>query len=183
MNNSTISKTQKSILKFSVGENIGLSLKGFYRVDAIDSMDFAGSSQEVYILENVLEKTIHKTYLPVNAAGIQGARKLVSEKEIKIVEERLENFELNLEPLDNNSNKKMIAYEKRVKEGGFWEMVQVYLNVSYDLDKTKRLDKRYVAFKERVKDLICGEMTLALGISKEAAEEKFSTIQKVATSH
>lgn len=175
--------TQKKKVKFKVGDIIALSLKGFYRVEAIDKMAFAGTEQEVYILGNILEKTIHKTFLPVGAEKAQGARTLVKEKEITAAESKVESFELSFEPLKNNSNKKMIAYEKRVKVGGYWSMIEVYLNVCYDLYTTKRLDKRYVAFKDRVKELICSEIALVLDITKDSATERFQTIEKKAQLH
>ncbi len=175
-------KISNKTKKLEVGETIALCLKGYYRIEAVDKMSFAGSEQEVFILGNILEKTIHKTYVPVANAATQGARRLISEKDLKRFESQIESFELNLEPLNNNSNKKMIAYERRVKVGGFWQMIEVYLNVTHDLEVTKRLDKRYVAFQERVRELCCGEISLALEISHEAATDRFDKmIKKVKT--
>lgn len=184
MNKEIVKKSEnQSEEQFKVGQIIALSLKGHYHIDSIESLDFGGTSQDVYVLSHIADKTIHKTFLPKKSASKQGARKLVDANELSKMGAFLNGFELSFEPLKHNSNKKMIAYDKRVKENGFWAMVETYLNVDHDIKETKREDKRYVAFLERLFELITLEISCSLSCDIEEAQDLFSSAIKKVISH
>ncbi len=176
----TPAKAQKA--KFKTQDVLALSLKGHYRVEQVECMSLGSESQEYYVLGDINSKTIHKTYVPVALASAQGARELVSANELMKIDKFLGNLELRPEDLDSNSNKKMIAYEKRIKEQGFWALIDVYLCVDFDLKKTKRSDKRYVHFLSRIQDIVVSEVELSLGCTRDEANEFFeSRIRKFLT--
>lgn len=174
--NTEVSKGK--LKKHKVGDFVSFSLKGIYQVEHIETLSLTGSPEDYYVLVDAFNKTIHKTYAPVNSAAVAGVRKLLNQKDIAKLESYIEDLELDLEPLENNSNKKMIAYEKRIKQRGFWAIVDVYFCVDFDLKKTKRLDKRYVQFLDRLETHIVQEISLVSGESIEQVEEKILPILK-----
>lgn len=174
--NTEVSKRKEK--KFKVGDYVSFSLKGIYKVDHIETLSLTGTPEDYYVLVDAFNKTIHKTYAPINSATIAGVRGLIELKEIKKLESFIEGLELVVETLENNSNKKMIAYEKRIKQRGFWAIVETYFCVDFDLKKTKRMDKRYVQFLDRLETHIVQEIALVTGETVEQVEEKVVPILK-----
>lgn len=176
-------QSAKKASEFKVGDVIALSLKGHYKIETVEMMSFAGQPEPCYVLSSINDRTLHKTFVPKASAKGQGMRELASEKTIRGLEKFLKRFEVQPETLSWNSNKKMINYEKRVKKEGFLAAVDVYFCVLFDLKKTAREDKRYVAFLDRVKNFICFEISLSLGITIESAKDYFEEKSQVYLGH
>ena len=164
--------------KFSPGDYVSYALKGIYRVECIESLSLTGTLEDYYVLSNAFNKTIHKTFVPIKTATNMGMRLLTSRSVFESLEETVLGLELRPEEMKNNSNKKIRSYENRIQKQGLLEMVHCYFCVDHDLKMTRWEDKRYVQFLERLRDLICEEMSLVSRESLEVCRERFDIIAK-----
>ncbi|MCY4644194.1 MAG: hypothetical protein OXB88_06205 [Bacteriovoracales bacterium] len=175
-----IVKKKKSNAKeeFSIGNHISYSLKGLYRIEHIETLSLMGSLDKYYVLSHAYNKTIHKTFAPVKNARELGMRPLTTIKTFDELKKIVQELELIPEEITNNSNKKMKSYEMRIKERGFTEMIHAFFCVYHDIKISKREDKRYIQFLERLKILICEEMSLTTGENLDTCKEYFESMTK-----
>ena len=164
--------------EFCSGNYISYSLKGIYRIEQVEVLSLTSTPDKYYVLSQVFDKTIHKTFVPVKTASSMGMRSLVDSKTLEQLEQRIEHLELLPEEFGHNSNKKVKSYEARIKEQGFFEMIHCYFCVNHDLKVTKREDRRYVQFMDRLRNLICKEMSLVCDRPLEVCLKRFDLIVK-----
>ena len=164
--------------EFSTDQYVSYALKGIYQIKRIETLSLTGTPDEYYILDHAFNKTIHKMFVPVKTAKNMGMRPIVNGTIFEQLEEIVCALELNPEKMSHNSNKKIKSYEMRIKKQGFSELIHAYFCVAHDIKITKREDRRYVQFLERLRDLICDEMTLATSESQKICQQRFSNITK-----
>ena len=174
----TLEKKDALKKEFSVGDYVSYALKGIYRIEHIEVLSLTGVPDRYYVLSHAFNKTIHKTFVPIKTASSMGMRSLTSRSVFKRLEETIQALELKPEEVKNNSNKKMKSYENRIKKYGLFEIVHSYFCVHHDLKMTKRGDRRYIQFSERLKELICEEMSLVTCESLDFCREQFATISR-----
>ena len=164
--------------EFFSGDYVIYALKGIYRIEHIDVLSLTGTPDKYYVLSDSFNKTIHKTFVPVKTAIDMGMRTPTSPKVFEQLEEIVQSLELQPEEIKNNSNKKILSYETRIRKHGFIEMLHSYFCVHHDLRTTRREEKRYIQFLERLKNMICAEMSLVTGTSLELCLEHLESISK-----
>ena len=164
--------------EFSPGDYVIYALKGIYYIEHLEILSLTGTPDKYYILSDSFNKTIHKTFVPVETASNMGMRSPTGPKAFWQLEETIQSLELNPEEMTNNSNKKILSYETRIKKHGFLEMVHSYFCVHHDLKSSKKQERRYVQFLERLKNMICGEMSLVTGKPLAFCHEYLNTISK-----
>ena len=175
-------KTKQQQSEFQIGQNVVYGLKGIYCIDAIEVMEMGGLSNECYVLTNIFDNTIHKTYLPKNQASKQ-LREHIPPITLTDLKKFLNKMDLEPENFYQNSNKKIIAYEARIVKAGFHELYQAYFCVKVDLETNTKTDKRYFGFKDRLRNLIIEEIATANKCEKPEAAEIFDAAEKIFTSH
>ena len=176
-------RAELSELAFKEGDVIVFGARGLYQVERLESMTVGESTQRCYVLKKRYSETIHKTYLPEQQVSSNGIRQPLSVQQFDGLSEVFKNLELSPESVENNSNKKMISYDKRIVAGGFDELVRVYFCVKYDIETTGRADKRYVQYMERLRLMMSEEIAFAKSITVDEAQEIFDSLAKLQTSH
>lgn len=153
--------------ELSVNDIIIFGLKGIYRVEGQIDIALGEKNEKCYELVKMYSQTIHKTYLPQKSISL--VRAPIKEILVEELESFVSKINIRPEPFEDNSNKKILAYEKRIKERGFLALIEVYLCVSIDLEVSGRNEKRYCQFKERIFGLIREEIRFANDLGHEEA--------------
>ena len=164
--------------QFSLGDYVSYALKGIYHIEHIETLSLTGAPDRYYVLSHAFNKTIHKTFVPVKTAVSMGMRLLADKNVFEQLEEIVSTLELQPEEMGKNSNKKIKYYEDRIKKRGLSETIHCFFCVDHDLKMTKREDKRYVQFLERLRKLICAEISLVSGEVLGVCQERFDAVAK-----